>query len=149
MVLADTWKAWKTYRPRPMNVRGCICIRKDNKILLVKGRQHNRWSFPKGHFKGNETSHECALRELYEETGISLDTSTPYIGVKKLPNAEYFIYEFDTNVETSIKDTCEVCDIGWFSLEDIYRLEVNRDVSCFSSIMCPPCSSPKESIDMS
>lgn len=133
---------FQSFKPRWQQVRGCICISKDNRILLVKGRQHNLWSFPKGHFKGNETSHECALRELYEETGISLSTSSPYIGTKKLSIGEYFIYEMDEKTQTSIQDSFEVCDIGWFSLEEIHNLQVNRDVNCFSNLLVASSSTP-------
>ncbi len=114
----------------------------------MKGRQHNRWSFPKGHFKGNENAHQCALRELFEETGICLDETAPYIGRKKLPNAEYFIYEFENDIQTHVRDTCEVSDIGWFSLEDIQRLQVNRDVSCFSHILCKPNIPTEEPVNV-
>ncbi len=91
--------------------------------------------------KGCETSHQCALRELFEETGITLESSLPYIGHKKLSIGEYFVYEFENNTATTPQDTFEVCDIGWFSMEDIHQLNVNRDVSCFSNLIC---DSPRE-----
>jgi 8-oxo-dGTP pyrophosphatase MutT (NUDIX family) len=126
---------FQSYRPRHHKVFGCICIRKDNKILLVRGRQTGKWSFPKGHMKGNETSHQCALRELFEETGILMNTSEPCIGHKKLSIGEYFLYEFTMDVIPEVQDTCEVCDIGWFSLEDMNNLCVNRDVSTFTNLI--------------
>lgn len=47
----------------------------DSKILLVKAtkykNQKNRWSIPKGHIEG--TSLISALKELKEETGITMD----------------------------------------------------------------------------
>lgn len=91
--------------------------------------------------KGCETSHQCALRELFEETGISLETSIPYLGHKKLSIGEYFVYEFENNTETNPNDTYEVCDIGWFTMDDLSGLYVNRDVSCFSTLIC---DSPRE-----
>ena len=91
--------------------------------------------------KGCETSHQCALRELFEETGICLDTNSPYLGHKKLSIGEYFVYEFENDIESNVQDTCEVCDIGWFTMEDIHKLCVNRDVSCFSNLIL---DSPRE-----
>lgn len=85
--------------------------------------------------KGNETSHQCALRELFEETGISMNTEEPCIGHKKLSIGEYFIYEFPMDINPEVQDTCEVCDIGWFSLEDMNRLCVNRDVNTFTNLL--------------
>jgi len=40
-------------------------------FLLMK--HLDRWDLPKGHVDPGETEHECALREMKEETGISRD----------------------------------------------------------------------------
>lgn len=41
-------------------------------MLIVYQRQSGKWGFPKGHAHPKETLLECALRELYEETGLLL-----------------------------------------------------------------------------
>lgn len=41
------------------------------KILLVQSRG-DKWGFPKGTLEDNETIEECAIREVFEETGIRL-----------------------------------------------------------------------------
>ena len=47
-----------------------IVVFKDNKILLV---HHNlgHWGMPKGHVELGETDIDAAMREVFEETGIS------------------------------------------------------------------------------
>lgn len=53
------------------NEKSCgIVVFKDNKILLV---HHNlgHWGIPKGHVELGETDEETAMREVFEETGIS------------------------------------------------------------------------------
>lgn len=40
-------------------------------FLLMQHR--DRWDLPKGHVDEGESRMECALRELWEETGISVD----------------------------------------------------------------------------
>lgn len=40
-------------------------------FLLMK--HPRRWDLPKGHVDEGETELQCAIRELYEETGISVD----------------------------------------------------------------------------
>jgi len=53
----------------------CGVIMRDNSInqvLLVYGRKSQKWGFPKGHMEYGETEKETALRELKEETGITL-----------------------------------------------------------------------------
>ncbi|MFK7819669.1 MAG: bis(5'-nucleosyl)-tetraphosphatase [Planctomycetaceae bacterium] len=42
-----------------------------SEFLLMKHKK--RWDLPKGHVDPGETDIECALRELEEETGISVD----------------------------------------------------------------------------
>ncbi len=58
---------------------GCIIIRDDGKILLIKQTQ-GHWGFPKGHVEKNETEIETATREVKEETNldVSIDESKRY-----------------------------------------------------------------------
>lgn len=42
-------------------------------VLLIKHKNGGHWSFPKGHVERNETETETALREIKEETGLSVD----------------------------------------------------------------------------
>jgi 8-oxo-dGTP pyrophosphatase MutT (NUDIX family) len=39
--------------------------------LLLRGRGHGEWGFPKGHLDPGETPWQAALRECAEETGIA------------------------------------------------------------------------------
>ena len=39
-------------------------------VLLVHRPQHGDWSFPKGKLEPGESDEECALREVWEETGL-------------------------------------------------------------------------------
>lgn len=40
-------------------------------VLMITSRTHERWIFPKGAVEQGETAAEAALREAYEEAGIS------------------------------------------------------------------------------
>ena len=44
-------------------------IRCNEKYLLCYNIWRKQWELPAGHREGNETPKECAIRELYEETG--------------------------------------------------------------------------------
>ncbi len=40
--------------------------------LLIKNRKGNNWGFPKGHMEVHESERQTALREVKEETGLSV-----------------------------------------------------------------------------
>lgn len=50
---------------------GCIVLSKES-VLIVKNKSIS-YSFPKGHIKGEESVFNCAKRELFEETGLSVE----------------------------------------------------------------------------
>lgn len=122
--------AFDSYQPPEAKVFGCICISPNNRILLVKGKAGQIWSFPKGHRERyDKTSLACALRELKEETGIVLKQD--YISYKKYKAGEYFIYSVPEEYRTFPKDTKEIETADWFTYEQICDLKKNIDVSLF------------------
>ena len=122
--------AFDSYQPATHKVYGCICISPNNRILLVKGRKGQMWSFPKGHReRSDKTALACALRELKEETGLSLNQD--YIAYKKYKAGEYYIFEVNQEQRLFPLDTIEIEDANWFTYEEICTLKKNIDVSLF------------------
>ena len=156
-------KAWKSYVPQTRRVYGCICISATNKILLVKGRQgEKKWSFPKGHRESYDISPlSCALRELKEETGLTLKQS--FVGSKRFRAGEYYIFFVPMELETQAEDKREIEDTKWFTLDEMLDINKNVDVSMFTqhmlktipvvvashqrSLLTPECQSTKERAD--
>ena len=126
-------KAFQCYRPRDQKVFGVIAISKDNRVLLVKGRERNKWSFPKGHIQDRETSFDCAHRECYEETGINykeLDCDAH----RRLTSGSYFIYKNMDEESPIIQDMNEVSDVAWVSIPMMMNMRTNVDVSRFLEV---------------
>jgi len=123
-------QAFQCYKPRCQKVYGVIMISKYRNVLLVKGRKKNKWSFPKGHLLASETSFDCAMRECFEETGISLK-DTPYQAYKKLYSGGYYVYLNTEELVYNIQDNSEICDIAWMPLHKLRTLRKNIDVSTF------------------
>ena len=70
-----------------VRVKGLI-INSQGKILLA--HNNNTYQFPGGHREENESNEECILREIKDETGISLDTvDTPFLCIETFDN-NYF-----------------------------------------------------------
>jgi 8-oxo-dGTP pyrophosphatase MutT (NUDIX family) len=122
--------AFKHYKPRSQRIYGIIAISKNDRILLVKGRERNKWSFPKGHIKPHETSHNCAVRECYEETGISLE-NRDYDDHRRLSSGSYYIYRNLDEESPIIQDNNEIIDASWISIPGMMNLHTNVDVSKF------------------
>ena len=67
-----------TYKyPRPAVTADCIVITKetDTKVLLIqRGDEPYKgcWAFPGGFMNMDETTEQCAIRELEEETGLKV-----------------------------------------------------------------------------
>ena len=123
-------------------IYGTICVSPEDKILLVLGRTSMMWSLPKGHRKSQESSFQCALRELYEETGISIDQSQlnfselPY---KRLKIGRYYLLEFPEETYPRPRDEKEIVCAQWFTPNEIFdlidRKLTNIDVRRLGSLL--------------
>jgi 8-oxo-dGTP pyrophosphatase MutT (NUDIX family) len=112
---------------------GAILTVKDEKgtplYALVQGSYTGKWSFPKGHANEGEEPFECTLREVGEETGIDdLPEPTEYIQVGY---GNYFIFKLTEQVALIPRDTHEIMDTKWVSLEDMERMPLNADASLY------------------
>jgi len=59
---------------RPL-VGVAVIVVKDNRVLLGKRKNAHgadTWAFPGGHLEFNESIEDCAAREVFEETGLSI-----------------------------------------------------------------------------
>lgn len=70
MAAFSEFLAYKTRVP----VRGAILLNADmDEVVLVKGwKKGANWSFPRGKINKDEKDLDCAIREVYEETGFDV-----------------------------------------------------------------------------
>ena len=118
------------YKPATHKVFGTVCMTTDNRVLVVKGRRSGKWSFPKGHKLPRETYLQCALRETVEETGVDL-SGLRATSSHRLSAGEYYFFEVEEAVETTVRDTLEVEEAKWLTLDEIAELQCNVDVNYF------------------
>ena len=51
---------------------GAVIINEKKEFLLIRHKNGGHWDFPKGHKEAGESSKETVLREVLEETGLTV-----------------------------------------------------------------------------
>ena len=126
------------FRKSNTGIEVCIVKRKD---------MGGRWCCPFSYLDVNETGEECALKELHEETGISIPLEgLALINVSTSPKEyaqnvclEYvYLTEEDSpiNVEPTPINKDKVDTVMWVDIQEIkkYRLGYNHANKCLSVI---------------
>lgn len=112
-----------------------ICIKdklsNNDLYALVQGSYTGKWSFPKGHSNEGEKPFECTMREVGEETGIDkLPEPSEYVQVGY---GNYFVFYLEEPVPLIPRDTHEIMDTKWVTLEEMKRMSLNADASQYVS----------------
>ncbi|KAF1739371.1 mRNA decapping complex subunit 2 [Beauveria bassiana] len=112
-------------------VRGAILLNHDmDSVVLVKGwKKGANWSFPRGKINKDEDDLDCAVREVYEETGMDLrahglvpTTGKPkYIEIS-MREQQLRLYVFrdvpmDYNFQPQTRK--EISKIQWYKLSEL------------------------------
>ncbi|KAF7506232.1 hypothetical protein GJ744_012124 [Endocarpon pusillum] len=119
-------------------VRGAIMLNEDmDQVVLVKGwKKGANWSFPRGKINKDEDDLDCAIREVYEETGFDIKAAGL---VKESKDMKYIevtmreqhmrLYVFrgvpmHTYFEPRTRK--EISKIEWYNLNDLPTLKKNK-----------------------
>ena len=104
-----------------------LCRKSDEwQLLLVQNKNGGHWAFPKGHVEDGETEKQTAVREVREETGLSIEINTDFktetqyssaVGVIK--DVVYFLAV--TNQTETTRQVEEIDAVCWMSLAQAER----------------------------
>ncbi|KAK4153678.1 hypothetical protein C8A00DRAFT_43429 [Chaetomidium leptoderma] len=112
-------------------VRGAIMLNEDmDSTVLVKGwKKGANWSFPRGKINKDEDDLDCAIREVYEETGFDIkqaglvpkDDEVKYIQIS-MREQQIRLYVFrnipmDTFFEPKTRK--EISKVEWYKLSEL------------------------------
>jgi 8-oxo-dGTP pyrophosphatase MutT (NUDIX family) len=115
-----------------MNKKAGVCIYNSirGSLLIVQSRG-KLWGFPKGTVEQNEEAFGCALREVKEETNITLhpEDLNEYVVIKN-KSVYYFyntLYEIGSIPENAGTTENDVTGLSWIKIDCLYDL-VTRNI---------------------
>ncbi len=127
-----------TYKyPRPAVTADCIVITKepDPKVLLIeRGDEPFKgcWAFPGGFMNMDETTEQCAIRELEEETGLHISEVHQigaYSKVDRDPRGRTVTVAYLAIVDEpiTVNGQDDAAKAQWFSLSALPVLAFDHD----------------------
>ena len=122
-----------TYKyPRPAVTTDCIVITKEvePKVLLIeRGDEPFKgcWAFPGGFMNMDETTEQCAIRELEEETGLKVNKVYQigaYSKVDRDPRGRTITVAYLAIIDEPVAVTGQddAAKAGWWPLSDLPHL---------------------------
>ena len=127
-----------TYKyPSPAVTADCVVITKeeDPKVLLIQRKAdpyQGCWAFPGGFMEMDETTEQCAIRELQEETGLVVEEVHQigtYSEVDRDPRGRTITVAYLILVDEplNVKGQDDAADARWFSLSELPTLAFDHD----------------------
>jgi 8-oxo-dGTP diphosphatase len=117
-----------TYKyPHPAVTADCIVMTRDNQVLLIQRKNEpcrGQWAFPGGFMNIDETAEAAAVRELQEETGITLSETDifqvgAYTAVDRDPRERVITIAYLAEIDgpVPVKGSDDAARAQWFPLD--------------------------------
>ncbi|PZD73975.1 ADP-ribose pyrophosphatase [Acaryochloris thomasi RCC1774] len=109
-----------------------IPILDDGRIILVKRRDNQQWSFPGGFVDWGETLAETVHRELEEETGLRVKQMGRLVGVYSAPDRDSRLHSICVAIEAQVEgdyrvQEAEILEIQAFLPDDVAQEKLSHD----------------------
>ena len=123
--------------PRPAVTADCVVIAKEKepKVLLIqRGNEPFKgcWAFPGGFMNMDETTEQCAVRELEEETGLKV-TKIKQIGayskVDRDPRGRTITVAYLAIIDKveNVKGLDDAAKAQWFPISNLPKLAFDHE----------------------
>lgn len=123
--------------PRPAVTADCVVVTKEAepKVLLIqRGNEPYKgcWAFPGGFMNMDETTEQCAIRELEEETGLKIDEVKQigaYSRVDRDPRGRTITVAYLAFVDSpvEVKGQDDAAKAEWFALSNLPELAFDHE----------------------
>lgn len=122
---------------KPIHIGTCVIIRYNEKVLLEKRIDSNRWALIGGGLKMGESLEQCIIREIKEETGLEIqEESLRFLKVYSDPSriAKYpdgnilriitAVYQIEIHIEHKLVCSEESQELKYFNLGELKDLNI-------------------------
>jgi len=139
------------HKTKPVLAAGAVVTRvhptRGPEVVLVHRKRYDDWSLPKGKLEAGESLPACAVREVREETGVSIRLGTPldsvtYNAGRAGPKQVHY---WSASVVSAIRRApdAEVDVVSWLPLKAaLSRLDFDHDRLLVGQLMEQPTTTP-------
>ena len=118
-------------------------LEKQRVVMQYRSPESNRWSgyaFPGGHVEDGEAFAESVIREIYEETGLTIQ-NPQLVGIKNWPldtGERYIVFCYKATEFTGILQSSEEGEVSWVQKDQIPNLDLAYDMLPLMEMMEAP-----------
>ena len=108
-----------------------LCLIQDRNKILLQNRVKEDWkgyTFPGGHVEAGESFVDAVVREMKEETGLTV-TDPKLVGIKQFPikNGRYIVLLFKATKFRGTVTSSDEGDMEWIDIDDLSKVNVVED----------------------
>lgn len=110
-----------------------MCMIYNGDMVLVQDRTDKSWqgvAFPGGHVEPQEPFTDAVIREIYEETGLTV-SNLQICGVKdwiRDDGTRYVVFLYKTNTFSGALKSSEEGEVKWVPLSELSKMNLARSM---------------------